>query len=63
MGIDPADASTRLLDHGVAATPMHGWGGDVAARHLRIVFSNEPVSRLSQLGDRFRAAFAPEGLG
>jgi aspartate/methionine/tyrosine aminotransferase len=63
MGIDPADASTRLLDHGVAATPMHGWGGDVAARHLRIVFSNEPVSRLSQLGDRFRAAFTPEGLG
>ncbi|HET9737222.1 MAG TPA: pyridoxal phosphate-dependent aminotransferase [Solirubrobacteraceae bacterium] len=56
MGIDPADASSRLLDHGVAATPMHGWGGDVAARHLRIVFSNEPVSRLSSLGERFGAA-------
>jgi aspartate/methionine/tyrosine aminotransferase len=56
MGIDPGDASSRLLDHGVAATPMHGWGGDVAARHLRIVFSNEPVSRLSSLGERFRAA-------
>ena len=56
MGLDPGDASSRLLDHRVAATPMHGWGGDVAARHLRIVFSNEPVSRLSSLGERFRAA-------
>ncbi|HEX2413195.1 MAG TPA: pyridoxal phosphate-dependent aminotransferase [Solirubrobacteraceae bacterium] len=59
MGIDPADASTRLLDHGVAATPMHGWGGDVAARHLRIVFSNEPVERLTALRDRFHAALGP----
>jgi aspartate/methionine/tyrosine aminotransferase len=58
-GIDPADASTRLLDHGVAATPMHGWGGDVAARHLRLVFSNEPVERLTALRDRFRAALGP----
>jgi aspartate/methionine/tyrosine aminotransferase len=56
MGIDPADASSRLLEHGVAATPMHGWGADVAARHLRIVFSNEPVDRLSGLRERFRAA-------
>ena len=56
LGIDPGDASARLLDHGVAATPMHGWGNAVAGRHLRIVFSNEPVSRLSSLGERFRAA-------
>jgi N-succinyldiaminopimelate aminotransferase len=56
MGVDPADASSRLLEHRVAATPMHGWGGDVAARHLRIVFSNEPVERLAALGERFRAA-------
>ena len=48
--------SARLLDHKVAATPMDGWGGEVAARHLRFVFSNEPVDRLRALGDRVRAA-------
>jgi N-succinyldiaminopimelate aminotransferase len=35
---------------------MDGWGGEVAARHLRLVFSNEPVDRLRTLGDRVRAA-------
>jgi aspartate/methionine/tyrosine aminotransferase len=56
MGLSPAELSERLLRERVAATPMTGWGGDVAARHLRIVFSNEPVERLALLGDRFRAA-------
>jgi aspartate/methionine/tyrosine aminotransferase len=59
LGLDPAEASDRLLVHRVAATPMHGWGGDVAARHLRIVFSNEPPGRLALLGDRVRAALGP----
>jgi N-succinyldiaminopimelate aminotransferase len=35
---------------------MDGWGGPVAARHLRFVFSNEPVERLALLGERVRAA-------
>ena len=48
-----------LLAQRVAATPMGGWGGEVAARHLRIVFSNEPVERLALLGERFRAALGP----
>jgi aspartate/methionine/tyrosine aminotransferase len=56
IGIAPAELSARLLDHKVAATPMTGWGGDVAARHLRFVFSNEPVDRLQLLGERVRAA-------
>jgi N-succinyldiaminopimelate aminotransferase len=56
IGIAPAELSARLLDHKVAATPMTGWGGDVAARYLRFVFSNEPVDRLRLLGDRVRAA-------
>jgi aspartate/methionine/tyrosine aminotransferase len=56
MGIAPADASARLLDHKVAATPMSGWGADVAGRHVRFVFSNEPVERLAALGDRVRRA-------
>jgi hypothetical protein len=37
---------------------MVGWGGDVAARHVRFVFSNEPVERLALLGDRVRAALS-----
>ena len=35
---------------------MRGWGGEVADRHVRFVFSNEPVERLALLGDRVRAA-------
>jgi aspartate/methionine/tyrosine aminotransferase len=58
LGLDPAQLSKRLLEQRVAATPMGGWGGEVAARHLRFVFSNEPVERLALLGDRIRAALA-----
>jgi aspartate/methionine/tyrosine aminotransferase len=56
LGVAPAELSARLLEHGVAATPMDGWGGAVAARQLRFVFSNEPVERLALLGERVRAA-------
>ena len=56
LGQDPGDVSRRLLEQKVAATSMVGWGGDVAARHVRFVFSNEPVERLSVLGERVRAA-------
>ena len=56
LGIGGADASARLLEHGVAATQMSGWGGEVAESYLRFVFSNEPVERIAQLGDRARAA-------
>jgi aspartate/methionine/tyrosine aminotransferase len=56
LGIDAEEASDRLLEQKVAATPMTGWGGDVAARHVRLVFSNEPVQRLRLLGGRVRAA-------
>lgn len=35
---------------------MTGWGGDIAARHVRFVFSNEPVERLALLGERVCAA-------
>ncbi len=56
LGVAPAELSARLLEHKVAATPMDGWGGDVAARHLRFVFSNAPVERLALLRERVRAA-------
>lgn len=56
LGVDPADLSARLIEQKVAATPMSGWGGEVADRHIRFVFSNEPVDRIALLGDRVRRA-------
>jgi aspartate/methionine/tyrosine aminotransferase len=56
MGISPQDASARLLEHKVAATPMTAWGESVAPRHIRFVFSREPVERLALLGERVRKA-------
>jgi aspartate/methionine/tyrosine aminotransferase len=56
-GLDAAELSRRLLHQKVAATPMtDAWGGPVATRYLRLVFSNEPVERLALLGGRLRAA-------
>jgi hypothetical protein len=42
---------------------MHGWGGEVADRHVRFVFSNEPVERLAVLGERVRSALAAAAPG
>jgi aspartate/methionine/tyrosine aminotransferase len=58
LGLDCAEASDRLLGQKVAATPMRGWGGEIADRHVRFVFSNEPVERLALLGARVRQAFS-----
>jgi aspartate/methionine/tyrosine aminotransferase len=56
MGIGAPEASRRLLEQKVAATPMTVWGETVAPRHVRFVFSREPVDRLRSLGDRVRRA-------
>jgi aspartate/methionine/tyrosine aminotransferase len=56
MGIPPAEASTRLLEQKVAATPMTVWGNKVAPRYIRFVFSREPVERIRELGPRVRKA-------
>jgi aspartate/methionine/tyrosine aminotransferase len=56
LRLDCAEVSARLLEQKVAATAMRGWGGAVADRYVRFVFSNEPVERLALLGDRVRAA-------
>ena len=56
MGIAPPEASARLLEQKVAATPMTVWGDTVAPRYVRFVFSREPVERLELLGERVRAA-------
>jgi aspartate/methionine/tyrosine aminotransferase len=60
LGLTPGDASRTLLEEaGVAATGMTGWGGDVAGRHVRFVYSAEPVERLAQLGERLAGASIP----
>jgi len=56
MGIEPQEASARLLEQKVAATPMTVWGETVAPKHIRLVFSNEPVERIEMLGERLRRA-------
>jgi aspartate/methionine/tyrosine aminotransferase len=61
LGLDPREVSRRLLERKVAATPMVGWGGPIADRHVRFVFSNEPVERLVDLGERVRRALAASG--
>jgi aspartate/methionine/tyrosine aminotransferase len=58
LGSSPPELSEALIEEKVAATPMRGWGGEVADRHVRFVFSNEPVERLELLGERVRAALA-----
>jgi aspartate/methionine/tyrosine aminotransferase len=50
-------ASARLLQHGVAATAMHNWGLPDTERYLRLVYANESVERLHDIGQRFAAAF------
>ena len=60
LGRDPAEVSRALLrDGAIAATPMTGWGAGVAARHVRFVYSAEPLPRLRTLPERLAAAGLP----
>lgn len=56
LGLEAPAVSEALIERKVAATPMTAWGERVAPRHVRFVYSNEPVERLRLLGDRVRAA-------
>ncbi|HWM88746.1 MAG TPA: pyridoxal phosphate-dependent aminotransferase [Kofleriaceae bacterium] len=57
FGVAPARASELLLAEArIAATPMTGWAGPVADRHLRFVYGNEPVERLRTIADRIRGS-------
>ena len=58
MGIPAPEASQRLMEQNVAATPMTAWGETVAPRYVRFVFSREPVDRLRMLGERVRKALS-----
>jgi aspartate/methionine/tyrosine aminotransferase len=53
LGLDAPMASRLLLEESaIAATAMVGWGGPVAERHVRFVFSAEPVERLETIPER-----------
>ena len=59
MGLDSFSASKLLLEQGkVAATPMRDWGQINSDQFVRLVFSNEPASRLAELGGRVELAFS-----
>src|SRR5262249_23484182 len=55
-GIDGGAMSERLLEQGIVATAMAGWGETHGAQYIRFVFANEPVGRLKGMGDRVRRA-------
>src|ERR671922_274303 len=53
LGFVPEEASRLLLEESsIAATGMRGWGGEVAERYVRFVFSAEPVERLETIPER-----------
>jgi N-succinyldiaminopimelate aminotransferase len=56
FGLDGARMSARLLEHGIAATGMAGWGERHWPQYIRFVFSNEPIHRLRGVGDKVRRA-------
>ena len=58
FGIDGEMMSRRLLDQGVCATAMTGWGETHGAQYIRFVFANESVQRLEMLGARVRKALS-----
>jgi aspartate/methionine/tyrosine aminotransferase len=64
LGLDPHDASRLLLEESaIAATAMVGWGGPVADRHVRFVFSAEPLERLETLPERLAGGTLAAAVG
>jgi aspartate/methionine/tyrosine aminotransferase len=60
MGTTASELSRALLEQAaIAATPMTGWGGEVADRHVRLVFSAEPVERLETIRERVAQISSP----
>jgi aspartate/methionine/tyrosine aminotransferase len=63
LGFDSPQASRLLLEESsIAATGMVGWGGPVAERYVRFVFSAEPVERLETLPERLAGGALAQAL-
>ena len=59
MGYDSFTASRLLLTRGkIAATPMRDWGETNGDQFVRLVFSNEPIERLAEIGRRCTRALS-----
>jgi aspartate/methionine/tyrosine aminotransferase len=56
LGFEAPEASRILLEEAsIAATAMVGWGGPVAEKYVRFVYSAEPVERLETIPSRLAA--------
>ncbi|KAL2202316.1 putative aminotransferase [Sarocladium strictum] len=56
FGMDGREVSRRLLEQGVCATAMNGWGEVHGSQYVRFVFSNETQDRLKGIGSKVRKA-------
>lgn len=56
FGMDGKTASAKLLEQGVCATAMEGWGSEHGNQYIRFVYSNEDLDRLAGLGRRVKVA-------
>ncbi|KAH8175143.1 aminotransferase class I and II domain-containing protein [Sarocladium implicatum] len=56
FGMDGIEVSKRLLEQGVCATAMNGWGEVHGSQYVRFVFSNETQDRLKGIGAKVRKA-------
>ncbi|HEY0296989.1 MAG TPA: pyridoxal phosphate-dependent aminotransferase [Bordetella sp.] len=56
FGMSGETLAQRLLEQGVCATAMTGWGKQHGADYIRFVYANEPAHRLAGLGSKVRAA-------
>ncbi len=57
LGFTSVEASERLLSVGKIAAPyMRDWGHENSDQYVRLVFSNEPVERLTGIGEKTKAS-------
>lgn len=64
LGLEAREASRLLLEESaIAATAMVGWGGSVAERHVRFVYSAEPLDRLETLPERLAGGTLAAAVG
>ncbi len=64
LGFEAPEASRLLLEESaIAATAMVGWGGKLAERHVRWVFSAESLERLATLPERVAGTRLAEAVG
>ena len=63
LGFSAPEASRILLDEAaIAATAMVGWGGPVAEKYVRFVYSAEPVEQLETIPERLVATKLAAGV-